>query len=962
MKYIPLNIKTEFDLMNSLIKVDELILYAKNNSLNTLGITDTNMFGCYEFITKCQKNNIKPIIGTELNIEDKNIILYASNYDGYISLCKIVSKKNIDEITLEYIFDHNSNVICVCEYKDYEFLKNKFTHIFIKYSNEQDKINALVLTQDIVYMKEIKYFNKEDKQYFKYLKYIDLQKTIDENIEIEDYDFENVTNPYDISTTIKFSNLINLEWPKSTYHIPIYKENSTEFLRALAKKGLEKRLNNNVPEEYKKRLTYELEVIEKMNYVNYFLIVYDFILYAKKNNILVGPGRGSGAASLVNYSLGIINIDPLKYDLIFERFLNPDRITMPDIDIDFDSLKREEVIEYVTNKYGIENTARIISFNTLLPKQVIRDIGRVLNLNSILIDKICKTIKDEKDFESLKSNLEFTNIVNRNEIAKNLINICSKLCGLKKNTSVHAAGVVISDIPLNTIMPLYKSGGVILTGYDKDLIEELGLLKMDFLSIKNLNTISNIIEEIKQDGIDINIDTIGLTDKKTLDLFKDAYTSGIFQFESDGMRSFLKKLSVDNFNTLVDAIALYRPGPREMIDEYILRKSGKKKVTYLVDELESILKSTYGIIIYQEQVLEILRKIGGYTYAEADLIRRAMSKKKADVIENEKTRFYSRVIEKGYTKEVAEELYNLIIKFSSYGFNKSHSVVYSLVAFQMAYLKINHTKYFMKNLLNMNKSSIKIKEYIDESKFLGLDFSKISINDSTKEFVIKNNKIIFPLSLIKSIGTNVSEDIEREREKGKFKDFYDFMIRCYGKSINKKVIIALIECGAFDEFKLNKKAYIENIDEIINYATLCRDLATTLVEVPQFETIDDFTDKEEINNEIKNYGFYLSHHPVTKFDRSTLVTLNNIAAFFNRAITSILFIEDVKTIKTKNNDKMSFVKLSDEFNTIEGILFPEQYKKIGEIEKNSVFKVIGKIERRNNEYQFIIYNIVNVEQ
>ena len=961
MKYIPLNIKTEFDLMNSLIKIDELISYAKNNSINTLGITDSNMFGCYEFITKCNKNNIKPIIGTELKIDNKNIILYASNYDGYVSLCKIVSKKNIEEITLEYIFNHNSNIICVCEYKDYELLKNKFTHVYIKYSNEQEKTNALVLTQDVVYMKEIKYFNKEDKQYLKYLKYIDLQKTIDENIEIEDYNFENISNPYDISSTIKFADLIDIKWPKSTYHIPIYKENSTEFLRALAKKGLEKRLNNNVPEEYKKRLTYELDVIEKMNYVNYFLIVYDFILYAKKNNILVGPGRGSGAASLVNYSLGIINVDPLKYDLIFERFLNPDRITMPDIDIDFDSLKREEVIEYVTNKYGIENTARIISFNTLLPKQVIRDMGRVLNLNSILIDKICKSIKDEKDFELLKNNIEFTNIVNRNEEAKKLINICNKLCGLKKNTSVHAAGVVISDIPLNTIMPLYKSGGVILTGYDKDLIEELGLLKMDFLSIKNLNTISNIIEEIKEDGIDINIDTIDLTDKKTLNLFKDAYTSGIFQFESDGMRSFLKKLSVDNFNTLVDAIALYRPGPREMIDEYILRKSGKKKVTYLVDELEDILKSTYGIIIYQEQVLEILRKIGGYTYAEADLIRRAMSKKKADVIENEKTRFYSRVIEKGYTKEVAEELYNLIIKFSSYGFNKSHSVVYSLVAFQMAYLKINHTKYFMKNLLNMNKSSVKIKEYIDESKLLGLEFSKININASSKEFVIKNNKIIFPLSLIKSIGTNVSEDIELERQKGKFKDFYDFMIRCYGKSINKKVIIALIECGAFDEFKINKKAYIENIDEVINYATLCRDLATTLVETPQFENIEDFTDKEEINNEIKNYGFYLSHHPVTKFDRNSLVTLDKIVAYFNRAVTSILFVEDVKTIKTKNNDKMSFVKLSDEHNTIEGILFPEQYKKIGEIEKNTVYKVIGKIERRNNEYQFIIYNIVNIE-
>lgn len=961
MKYIPLNIKTEFDLMNSLIKIDELISYAKNNSINTLGITDSNMFGCYEFITKCNKNNIKPIIGAEINISNINLILYASNYDGYVSLCKIVSKKNIDEITLDDIFNNSNNIICVCNYKDYELLKNKFTHVFIRYSNEQEKTNALILTQDVVFIKEIKYFDKEDKQYFKYLKYIDLQKTIDENIEVEDANFENISNPYDISTTIKFADLIDIKWPKSTYHIPIYKENSTEFLRALAKKGLEKRLNNNVPEEYKKRLTYELDVIEKMNYVNYFLIVYDFILFSKKNNILVGPGRGSGAASLVNYSLGIINIDPLKYDLIFERFLNPDRITMPDIDIDFDSLKREEVIEYVSNKYGKDKTARIISFNTLLPKQVIRDMGRVLNLNSILIDKICKTIKDEKDFDMLKNNIEFTNIINRNEEAKNLIKICNKLCGLKKNTSVHAAGVVISDIPLDTIMPLYKSSGVILTGYDKDLIEDLGLLKMDFLSIKNLNTISNIIDEIKQDGININIDAIDLNDKKTLDLFKNAYTSGIFQFESDGMRSFLKKLSVDNFNTLVDAIALYRPGPREMIDEYILRKSGKKKVTYLVDELESILKSTYGIIIYQEQVLEILRKIGGYTYAEADLIRRAMSKKKADVIENEKTRFFSRVIEKGYTKEVAEELYNLIIKFSSYGFNKSHSVVYSLVAFQMAYLKINYTQYFMKNLLNMNKSSVKIKEYIDESKLLGLEFSKININASSKEFIIENNKLIFPLSLIKSIGVNVSEEIELERQKGNFKDFYDFMIRCYGKSINKKVIIALIECGAFDEFKINKKLYIENIDEIINYASLCRDLATTLVETPQFNEQTDYTDKEEINNEIKNYGFYLSHHPVTKYDRTSLVTLNNIYQYFNRTVTSILFVEDVKTIKTKNNDKMSFIKLSDEYNSIEGILFPEQYKKLGEIEKNNIYKVIGKIEKRNNDYQFIIYNIVNIE-
>ena len=961
MKYIPLNIKTEYDLMNSLIKIDELILYAKNNNINTLGITDTEMFGSFEFITKCQKNNIKPIIGTELNINEINFFLYAQNYNGFKSLCKIISKKNLEELNLDYIFKMTDDIICVCDYKDYETFKNKFTYTFIKYKNDIEKTNALLITNDIVYFNEIRYYEKNDIYYFKYLKYIEEQKTIDENIDIKETYFEEVTDNFDITSTIKFSNLINLEFPKSTLHIPVYKENSKEFLRALAKKGLEKRLNNNVPDHYKKRLTYELDVIEKMNYVDYFLIVYDFILFSKKNNILVGPGRGSGAASLVNYSLGIINIDPLKYDLIFERFLNPDRITMPDIDIDFDSLKREEVIEYVTNKYGINNTARIISFNTLLPKQVIRDVSKVLNMNTVLVDKICKTIKDEKDFNLLKENKEFINIINRNNESKELIKICNKLCGIKKNTSIHAAGVVISDIPLYNLMPLYKSNDVILTGYDKDHIEELGLLKMDFLSIKNLNTISNILEEIKNDNINLNIDNIDLNDKKTLDLFKNGYTNGIFQFESDGMKSFLKKLEEDNFNTLVDAIALYRPGPRDMIDEYILRKKGKKKITYLIPELESILKSTYGIIIYQEQVLEILRKVGNYTYAEADLIRRAMSKKKADIIEQTKSKFTSSVMSKGYTESVSLELFELILKFSSYGFNKSHSVVYSLVAFQMAYLKINYTKYFMKNLLNMNKSNNKIKEYIDEAKLLGIEFSLIDINNSCKEFVIKNNKLVFPFSLIKSIGVNVSNEIEEERNKKKFDSFYDFVIRCYGKGINKKVIVSLIECGSFNQFNINKKTYIQNIDEIINYADLCKDLSITLIEKPVFEEIDDFTDKEQITNEIKNYGFYLSFHPVTKYNRENLITLNNINNYFNRTVTSILYVEDVKTIKTKNNEKMSFVKFSDEYSQIEGILFPNEYKKIGELEVNSVYKVIGKIEKRNNTLQFIIYSTTNLD-
>ena len=960
MKYIPLNIKTEYDLMNSLIKIDELVSYAKNNDINALGITDKDMFGSLEFINACNSNNIKPIIGIEVNIEEDDLLIYAKNYQGFISLCKIVSKKNIDTLCIDFIKEFSENIIIAVSYKNYLKYKDLFTYIYIKYSNEEEKKNALLLSEDIVYIDLIRYFNKEDKEYFKYIKYIEEGKLINEEIEIKDTYFKEIEDKDSIKNTHEFSSLIDIVIPESKYHIPVYKENSSEFLKALAKKGLEKRLNGNVPLEYKNRLVYELSVIEKMNYVDYFLIVYDFVLFAKKHNILVGPGRGSGAASLVNYALGIINVDPLKYNLIFERFLNPDRITMPDIDIDFDNVKREEVIDYVVKKYGEKNTARIISFNTMLPKQIIRDVARVLDMDSTLVDRLCKTIKDEKDFESLKSNNEFINIVKRNSEVKNLVKICNKLCGLKKNTSIHAAGVVISDTPLDTLMPLYKSNGVILTGYSMNFIESLGLLKMDFLSIKNLNTISNIINDIKNDNLDIDINNIDLNDKKTLDLFKNAYTTGVFQFESDGMKNFLKMLEVDNFNTLVDAIALYRPGPREMINEYILRKKGKKKITYEVKELESILKSTYGIIIYQEQVLEILRTIGGYSYSEADVVRRAMSKKKYEVIEKEKTKFLDGVIKHGYDIKTGEHLYDLIIKFSNYGFNKSHSVVYSLVAFQMAYLKINYTKYFMKNLLNMNKSSEKLKEYIDEAKILGIEFEGININKSKYEFSIVDNKIILPFSIIKSIAISVCEEIETERNKKEFESFYDFMIRCYSRSVNKKVIIALIECGAFDEFNINKKQIIENIDEVLNYVNLCKDLSITLDSKPILENIEDFNEKELINNEIKNYGFYLSHHPVTKYDRDNLITLDNFKNYFNKTITIILYVESVKTIKTKNNEKMSFVRLSDEYGSVEGVIFPSNYRKLGEIERNNVYKINANVERRENTYQLIIYNMINL--
>ena len=482
---------------------------------------------------------------------------------------------------------------------------------------------------------------------------------------------------------------------------------------------------------------------------------------------------------------------------------------------------------------------------------------------------------------------------------------------------------------------------------------------MDFLSIKNLNTIFNIVSEInKHEKLDIN--KIDLNDSKTLELFRNAHTSGVFQFESSGMMNFLRQLKVNSFNTLVDAIALYRPGPRDMIPSYIARKEGKEKITYAVKDLEPILSSTYGIMIYQEQVLEILRVIGGYSYAEADLIRRAMSKKKASVIEKNKEKFINGVISKDYSKEVGINLYDQIIKFSGYGFNKSHSVVYSVVAFQMAYLKINYQLYFMNYLLNMNKSSEKIKEYIDESRLYHIDFEKISINNTSYDFTIKDNKILIPLSIIKGISINVCEEISIEHNKSKFNSFYDFMIRCYGKSINKKVVTSLIECGAFDEFNVNKRELINNFEIILNYVSLCKDIDSSLVSMPILEECNDYTESENIDHEISNYGFYLSNHPVTKVNRKDFITLESIDKYFNKTITAILLVDSIKSIMTKNNEKMLFVKLSDEFNSIEGVIFPRVYSRVNFIEKGKIYKFIVNVEKRSDTLQLIINNVQEI--
>ena len=957
MNYIPLNIKTHYELLSSLIKIDSLVSFAKNNGISALVITDSNMFGCMEFINLCNSSNIKSVIGVEIQVESLDMILYAKSFTGYVNLLNIVSERNTSTLNIKFLKEKKSDLICVTkDYLNYLNYKEIYDLVYLSYETSEEKKNALITTDKIVYMKKSLYISESDKEYLIYLSMIKDGKTIDN---FEEYSFDNHLNididEYDAKTTYEFANLINIELPKFHFKLPEYCEDKREVLKKLANKGLNKRLNGNITNEYQERLNEELRIINEMGFTDYFLIVYDFILYAKKNKIIVGPGRGSAAGSLVSYCIGITEIDPIKYDLIFERFLNPERITMPDIDIDIEYLRREELIEYVKSKYGYDKVANIITFGTLLSKQVLRDVGRILKMSNEKIDKLVSTIKDKETFNELETNPYFNQVKKEDIEYEKLIRISKKLEGLKRHTSIHAAGVIISDEPLRNKVPLYKSAETLLTGYTMEHLEAIGLLKMDFLAIKNLATIGTIVNKIKEaTNIYIDVNKIPLDDTKTLKLFYNVNTIGIFQFESEGMMSFLKSLRIKEFDDLVSAIALYRPGPRESIPDFIAVRNKRKKPHYIVPELEDILKSTNGIIVYQEQILEILKKIGGFSYSTADNIRRAMSKKKEDIILKYKNDFVNGAINKGYNKNSAEEIYDLVLKFANYGFNKSHSVAYSLVAFQMAFLKAHFVEYYITTELDMViGSEIKTKEYIDEARTYGLEIDLININESIDKYKVKDKQIILPLTIVKSIGKETVANILKERENGYFKDYFDFLKRIYNSKTNTKALENLILSGACDVFGLTRKTMIGMLPAGTYYANLCKDLDESLVEKPQIIYEPEFTESELLKMEYELYGFYIKNHPVTKYKRDNICLLKDIVKYFDKIVNVLCMIDSLKETTTKKKEKMAFISASDDTGKVTIVVFPLVYQKSFGIKKGDIIKVTGRVERRLSDYQLV---------
>ena len=741
------------------------------------------------------------------------------------------------------------------------------------------------------------------------------------------------------------------------------------YLKELCEKGLVKRYGDPPPEELKERLAYELDTIKNMGYVDYFLIVWDFIRFAKSQDIAVGPGRGSAAGSIVAYCLEITNIDPIRYQLIFERFLNPERVSMPDIDIDFCYERRQEVIDYVYEKYGKDKVVQIITFGTMAARMAVRDVGRVMNIPYAQVDKVAKMIPMELGItieKALKHNPELRQAYEADEVTKNLIDMSMRLEGLPRHTSIHAAGVVIGSEPLDEFVPLSRGAdNVITTQFTMTTIEELGLLKMDFLGLRTLTVIQDAVRMVeKKTGQPLDINAIDYDDPEVYEMIGQAKTDGVFQLESAGMKSFMRELKPGNLEDIIAGISLYRPGPMDFIPKYIKGKNNKDSIRYSCPELEEILEPTYGCIVYQEQVMQIVMKLAGYTLGRSDLVRRAMSKKKADVMAKERANFVygneeegvEGCIRRGIPEDVANHVFDEMIDFAKYAFNKSHAAAYAVVAYQTAWLRCHYPLEFMAALLtSVITNPKKITEYINTCRSMGIGILQPDINEGESGFSVSGNAIRYGLSAIKSLGKNVIDVMIEEREAhGKYRNLKDFMERLTSKEINKRTIENLIKAGALDSLGATRRqmmmvyAYVldevtrekkENITGQMSLFDFFSEEEKKEYEI-QYPDVGEFEQSQKLAFEKEVLGIYVSGHPLQDYMASMEKQITAKTTDFEPDEESGLavvrdgrnyivggLISNVTVKLTKTNQNMAFVTLEDLYGTVEVILFPRDYQK-----------------------------------
>lgn len=971
----------------------------------------------------------------ELDSQSCHLILLAENDVGYHNLMKLVSAGFIEgfyyrpRIDMDILREHNEGIIALSacmsgvlsrqllsgNYDEAKRRAQEFLDIFgrdryfIEIQDhgifEQKKLNrdlisiARELNIDIVATNDIHYTLKRDAEYQDVLMCIQMGKTVDDEDRMKmDCDQlylkseEEMTElfsyiPEALENTQKIADRCNVEIEFGKFHLPKFEIpnglTAYEYLKQLVDRGMRERYPN-ADESVVSRMQYELDTISQMGYVDYFLIVWDFIHYAKSHGIPVGPGRGSAAGSVVAYCLHITDVDPIKYSLIFERFLNPERVSMPDIDIDFCYVRRGEVIDYVNRKYGSDNVAQIVTFGTMAARLAIRDVGRALNIPYGRVDEVAKQVPNELKMtikKALTVNYKLKELYDSSAEIKKLIDTAIELEGLPRHTSTHAAGVVITSGGIGNFVPLQKNDDVITTQFTMTTIERLGLLKMDFLGLRTLTVIQDAVMHIKQaHGADVNIENLDMDDAAVYEMISRGETDGVFQLESGGMKQFMKELKPTSIEDIIAGISLYRPGPMDSIPMYVANKNNPSMVKYKHPMLEHILNMTYGCIVYQEQVMQIVRELGGYSLGRADLVRRAMSKKKADVMQKERQNFIygtdeggvhvDGAVARGIDEKTAASIFDEMMDFASYAFNKSHAAAYAVVAYRTAWLKCHYpVEFFAALLTSFIDNASKISKYIEVVKRLGIEMLPPSINKSGKDFSVDNGCLRFGLAAVKNVGGAVVDEIAAERETGgDFIGLTDFCKRMVSRKMNKRVVESLIKCGAFDEFGLKRAQLFRAYERVMDDAQYAAkntmpgqlDMFSMMSgeaerNADNFEDCREFPETELLAMEKESIGMYVSGHPLDS--KAAAVRAASTASIsdiienedkrFNIGSQATVsgIITKVRNQLTKKGDMMRYVEFEDLTASMEVIIFPGQLRRFADIAvEGSIVTISGNLD------------------
>ena len=1014
-------VRSCYTLLDSTIRIPELVSTAKKYGYQSVALTDHHvMHGVARFLHECKKEGIHPIVGLEVDVfyhEQKvPFLLLAKNNRGYSNLMKISSMlcDGREYATYEELIqycEHNFLIVYgEGGYFDAELISEDRTGIIQKlalmkselpsfdiaisyeetslWRSKNALLKALANAQGIqtVAVNKIYYLGQKDYETLKVLSAIKQGTTLrDKNVTpitgryfLSIPEMEQIYDTDDLHRADEIASECLCDGNLEKTGIPVYplKDGITaeQYLPQLCLAGLKKRLNGDLKPAYVERLKHELQVIHQMGFEDYFLIVYDFIRYGRQKGIYIGPGRGSAAGSLVAYCLGITMVDPLQYNLLFERFLNAERVSMPDIDTDIPDIHRQEIIDYVYQKYGEQHIANIITFDTLAARAVLRDVGKAMDISKREIDMIVGLIPQtpkitlEKAYEQ-KEKLRV--LLNASPQLMAYFNMAKRIEGLPKNKSIHAAGIVMSGKPIEEIVPtIQMAEGMKTTQFVGNYLEERGLIKMDFLGLKNLTTIDEIVQMIHKNNPDFHILSIPLNNTKTYRLFAQADTIGVFQFESDGMRNLLRKMKPTCFEDIIAALALFRPGPKDQINIYLEGRKNPSSVVYPSKELEPILKETYGVTIYQEQVMLMAQIAAKFSLVKADILRKAISKKNEEELAGLRQEYVRGCKENGYSDEMASNLFDLAEKFAGYGFNKSHAVAYGLVAYQLAYLKANYPLEFYTSILNsVIGDSTKSAIYITECRRKHISIEAPDVNRSTDIYYHNGKSIILPLSIIKDVGTLAARTILDERNKsGNFGDYFDFVARVVLRKINRTQLERLISAGALDEFGLGRTTMLNTLDDAIKYAKLIQvpfgtqlSIDPQLVSKPVVIRMKD--NQEELSeNEKAALGFNLGEQPIVHLRQKLGITYPPLAELnSNRGLyRGFAYIQSVRQIRTRKGDLMCFLKLTDETGESDMAVMPNLYSQYSQyLVKGVYIQFYAKIQ---DEASFLANQIEIVRQ